>query len=145
MAMLDGLKSQAVFMLSNVGLGMLINALFAGFVLVKLPFGLANRFKDITQRDIRLPALEASYVTSFSWYMMVIYGTRGLIELFMGSASTAALDEAQMAQAKMGLMGGGGAGQYNPKQAFAQEKLNLKLTKPRASMTAAAQSRLQKS
>lgn len=48
MSMLDGLKSQAVFMLSNVGLGMLINALFAGFVLVKLPFGLANRFKDLT-------------------------------------------------------------------------------------------------
>lgn len=82
-------------------------------------------------------------MTSFSWYMMVIYGTRGLIELFMGSASTAALDEAQMAQARMGLMGGGAAGQYNPSQAFAQEKVNLKLSKARPSMTAGSGKRLQ--
>lgn len=54
MSQMDAMKTQAVNLLMNIGLGHLATAIFQGFVLVKIPFELASRFKSITQRDIDL-------------------------------------------------------------------------------------------
>ena len=61
-----------------------INYFWSGFLLVKLPFGLTQRFRPLTQRGIELSSLDVRYVSSLSWYFICIFGLRGIISYFLG-------------------------------------------------------------
>ena len=53
----------------------IVSYFFSGFVMVKVPFALSFRFKAITQRGVEaLASLDTSYVSSFSWYILVSVG-----------------------------------------------------------------------
>ncbi len=108
MAMMDGMKTQVVFMATNYGMGYWVQAFFSGFVLARLPFPLTARFKQMTQRDLIVQTLDTSFVSSLSWYMIVLYGIRTLVMLVLGQHSSDAMDESKMMQMQMG-MGGGAA------------------------------------
>jgi len=55
-------------------------------LVVKLPFGLTERFKAITQQGIGVPALDTSWVSSGSFYIIAQNGMQRLIDLFMAAA-----------------------------------------------------------
>jgi hypothetical protein len=56
------------------------NAL-AGFLVVKFPFGLTERFKTMTQQSVGAPALDTSYVSSGSMYLLAQQGINRVLEL----------------------------------------------------------------
>ena len=93
---------------------------------MKLPFSLTERFKQLTQQGIGVPALDTSYVSSGSWYMIAQTGLTRLLQLVdIGAVVT----EQEMMKMQMQMpMGGGQAGQpFNAKTAFEAEQRELRI------------------
>merc|ERR1719197_2137283 len=87
----------------------IVNYFFSGFVLGKIPFPLTPSFKGMLQRGIALNTLDTAYVTSMSWYFLVMFGMRGLYSIVMGQGAMA--DDMAMMQAQMGMAQQGQPGQ----------------------------------
>ena len=104
-------KQQAVMMGTQLGLGYFTETFTSGFVAFRMPFSLAERFKQMTQAGIGVAGLDTTYVSSTSWYMMLMSGLPQLVRLFQPSSP--AMDQSQMMQAQMGMMPGQQAGQFN--------------------------------
>jgi hypothetical protein len=62
-------------------MGMVVNFFFTGFVLGKIPFPLSPRFKLMLQRGLDLVSLDVSYFTSLSFYILLLFGLRGVFSL----------------------------------------------------------------
>lgn len=88
---------------------------------------LTNRFKVMTQQGIALAGLDPSYVSSLSWYMILLWGLRPLVTLFVGADMMAGTSDAAMMQAQMGMMSGGAGAQWNPVAAYKNESTTLKV------------------
>ena len=59
-----------------------IQHFFSGFILLKIPFSLTAGFKNMFQKGLAdLPDLDPSYVSSVSWYFLVMYGLRSFFRL----------------------------------------------------------------
>ena len=85
MSMMQG---NMVFMVQNMVMMQGIQHFFSGFILLKIPFGLTAGFKSMFQRGLAsLPDLEPSYVSSISWYFLVMYGLRSFFRLAIGDPS----------------------------------------------------------
>uniref|UniRef100_A0A7S3NPS9 ER membrane protein complex subunit 3 n=1 Tax=Aureoumbra lagunensis TaxID=44058 RepID=A0A7S3NPS9_9STRA len=128
MGMMDGMKSQALYMVPNMVMMSVISYFFHGFVLVKIPFPLTNRFKVMLQRGVDLATLDVSYVSSLSWYFLVLFGLRGLFKILLGEDSDA-LDEARATQMSMGMMHsvGGAHGPFDAPAAYKHERQELQM------------------
>lgn len=81
MAMMGPMKGQFAFMAQNMILMQGIGYFFSGYVLVKVPIPLTNGFKMMFQRGLDLSTLETSYVSSVSWYFLVMFGLRAFFKL----------------------------------------------------------------
>ena len=55
---------------------------FSGFLTARVPFPLTLRFKQLMQRGIDLGSLDASWISSMSWYFIGAFGMRGLFKYF---------------------------------------------------------------
>lgn len=76
-------KNNIIDLFLFFGIAGLNNWMFSGFITTKLPFPVTLRFKPMLQRDIDMPQLDASWVSSISWYLMCIIGLRYIkISLF---------------------------------------------------------------
>jgi len=65
-----------------------IQHFFSGFILLRVPFALTMGFKSMFQRGVAdLPDLEPAFVSSVSWYFLVMYGLRSFIQLVLGTPS----------------------------------------------------------
>ena len=65
-----------------------IQHFFSGFILLRVPFPLTVGFKNMFQRGVAdLPDLEPAYVSSVSWYFLVMYGLRSFLQLVTGVPS----------------------------------------------------------
>ena len=73
--------------------------------MVRIPVPLSLKFKSMTQRGIELQALDVSFVSSFSWYVLVSVGISGVISLLLGRQSTVNDAAAMEQQMKMGQAG----------------------------------------
>ena len=114
--MVGAMKQNLVMIVPNMLLMGWITYFFSGFILVKLPFPLTDRFKQMLQRGVSLGGLDVSYVSSLSWYFVNLFGLRGLFACVLGSDS-AGLDNAEvMAQQMQGGMGQ--MGQADPSKLF---------------------------
>ena len=82
-----------------------VSYFFAGFVVVKLPFPLLDKFKVMLQRGIDIRTIDASYVSSLSWYLLNMFGLRSLYTLFLGSGASTGDDEASLQQMAMPMGG----------------------------------------
>jgi hypothetical protein len=116
MNMMQGNMAMMVPQMAMMGI---VNYFFSGFVLGKIPFPLTPSFKGMLQRGISLTTLDTSYVTSMSWYFLVMFGMRGLYSITMAGA---VMDDTAMMQAQMG-MGAQQPGQVSTTPPFPFAKL----------------------
>merc|ERR1712167_271115 len=93
------MKGQFLNMIPNIVIGYLINMLFSGFLIAKVPFPLTFRFKSMLQRGVELPDLDASWISSASWYFICIFGLRRLYSLILGENNQA--DPGRLMQQQM--------------------------------------------
>ena len=108
---------------------------FQGYVLVKVPFPLTMGFKMMFQRGLDLTTLETSYVSSVSWYFLVMFGLRAFFRLVIEGGSSGGRPQEQMesmeTQMNLGITmtNGPRPNQFNPNQVIKKEQENLDMTK----------------
>ncbi|CEG43803.1 er membrane protein complex subunit 3-like isoform x1 [Plasmopara halstedii] len=148
-SMLEMMKGNMTFMVSNFVMMGLMSYFFGGFVLAKVPFSLTQKFKMMLQRGIDLKyeetivyvvikflaahkrlislmfsTLDVSYVSSVSWYFLVSFGMRGFLSLILGEQS--ASDDAKAMQMQMGV-GAGPNMAFDAPKVYKQERVSLRL------------------
>ncbi|EQC38610.1 hypothetical protein SDRG_04311 [Saprolegnia diclina VS20] len=123
-SMMKMMKGNMTFMVSNFVMMGLMGYFFGGFVLVKVPFSLTQRFKAMLQRGIEMTTLDVSYVSSVSLYFLIMFGMSGFMSLILGSGSMN--DDARAMQMQMGMGAGAGPG-FDAPRVYKQERVNLRL------------------
>jgi len=96
------MKQQMVFLFLNGGLAYFINYLFSGFVVAKTPFPLTYKFKSMLQRGVDVASLDSTYVSSFSWYFVALFGSSGVISLFYHIGGAGDMDTEDLAALSLG-------------------------------------------
>lgn len=124
MAMMGTMTQQMGTIVPNMIMMAWVNYFFDGFVLVKLPFGLTDRFKLMLQKGIHLNSLHVSYVSALSWYFINLFGLRGFFSIILGANNAA--DNAKLMQAQMGGQAGP-PGMVDHKKVFATEVRELQI------------------
>jgi hypothetical protein len=134
-AAMEGMKGSMAFMVQNMVMMQAIQHFFSGFILLKVPFSLTMGFKQMFQKGLEgLATLDTSYVSSVSWYFLVMFGLRGFFRLVIGNP-TLETQETQQLWHKLGKQpGGGGPGQPDDDaviKQLTQEAENLELMLPK--------------
>lgn len=120
------LKQQLGGLVPQMGMGALVNYFFSGFILGRVPLALSPKFRAMLQRGIDLPALDPSYFTSLSFYILALFGLGGIFRLVF--AEDALNDAAMMAQMQPGMGGGAApAPMFDAQKAFESEQQALDL------------------
>ena len=83
--MMEQAKRSLLMMVPQTVIMGWVNFFFTGFVLIRLPFPLTQRFKIMLQRDIDTPDLDVSWVSSLSWYFLNLYGLDAIYRLVLGN------------------------------------------------------------
>eukprot|EP00919_Chromeraceae_sp_WS-2016_P054013 GHVR01128212.1.p1 GENE.GHVR01128212.1~~GHVR01128212.1.p1 ORF type:complete len:290 (+),score=60.22 GHVR01128212.1:147-1016(+) len=128
------MKQQVVYIFLQGGLAYFVSYVFSGFVVAKTPFPLTYKFKSMLQRGVEVPSLDYTFVSSLSWYFVVLLGAGGIIGLVAQmaganeyeddfSTSIAALNPAM---GMAGGMGGPPAAPANQMQ-FEAERQSLEI------------------
>jgi hypothetical protein len=116
---------------SQFGVGMIVGSFFSGFVTLRLPFSLTERFKSITQQGVGVPGLDSSFVSTMSWFYICQFGLQVACFRLLSRGGGNSAEEAQMMQMQMGMgmAGAQAAGQpFLAKTQFANEAEAHKLT-----------------
>lgn len=126
--MFDMIKKNAVngiyFAFIFVGVGFL----FSGFILLKLPFGLTQKFRSMLQQGVNLPDLDLSYVSAISWCFILVFGLNSLLQHFDGNDNHSILKEQElMMKQQMNMMTPMGQQAIDYKPICAAEKENLEI------------------
>ncbi|BDA48589.1 ER membrane protein complex subunit 3 [Coccomyxa sp. Obi] len=125
--MMSGMmKQNLVGIVPQIAMGTFVSYFFSGFILGKIPFPLSPSFRLMLQRGVDLPSLDVTYFTSLSYYILLLFGLRGVFMLFFRENT---IDETQMYRQHMGM--GGGA---NPMAAMAGGDPNKALESERAAL-----------
>ncbi|MCQ2816759.1 MAG: TMCO1/EMC3 family protein [archaeon] len=79
---------------------------FSGFILLKLPFGLTQKFRGMMQQGLNLPDVDVSYVSAISWCLILVFGLNDILQQFDGGEEYSMLaQQEQMFKAPMQMMG----------------------------------------
>jgi hypothetical protein len=127
------MKGNMAAMVQNMVMMQGISHFFRGFVLVKVPFPLTRGFKQMFQRGLfDLTTLDTSYVSSVSWYFLVMFGLRAFFRLAMGEPLQEEVEGNEL-QKELGLdYGGPPGGQFDAPKVLITEADNLELMNVRS-------------
>eukprot|EP00877_Chromochloris_zofingiensis_P009631 jgi/Chrzof1/4921/Cz15g04170.t1 len=100
--MVDMMKKNLTGIVPQIVMGTAVSFFFSGFVMGKIPFGLSPRFKPMLQRGVDLASLDCSYFTSLSYYILLLFASRGPFSLVFREDT---LDETEMMRRQMNPMG----------------------------------------
>ena len=104
-----------------------VGYMFSGFILLKLPFGLTQKFRSMLQQGLNLPDVDVSYVSAISWCFILVFGLNSILQHFDGGDNFSMLKEQeQMMKAPMQMFGQPGAVQDYEKL-FSAEKENIEI------------------
>lgn len=113
--MMGMMKGNMAMMIPQTLIMSWINAFFAGFVILKLPFPLTIRFKTMLQAGVMTRDLDVRWVSSLSWYFLCLFGLQSVFIFILGNDNAASQVTQQMAMSNpMGA--GAGAGPMQPGQ-----------------------------
>lgn len=118
--MVDMMKKNLTGLVPQLAMGMVVNFFFSGFVIGKVPFPLSPRFRLMLQRGIDLSSLDVAYFTSLSYYILLLFGLRGVFSLVFREDT---LDETAMMQRQMNPMAANPA--FDAEASFKAEKAAL--------------------
>ncbi|XBW35789.1 hypothetical protein QEN19_001362 [Hanseniaspora menglaensis] len=62
-----------------------LNHFFTNYVIMRLPFPLTLKFKEVVQNGIPTRDLDTSYTTTISWYFILMYGLDAFYNVFFYS------------------------------------------------------------
>ena len=96
--MMGMMKGQMTMMIPQTLIMSWINAFFAGFVILRLPFPLTIRFKSMLQSGVMTRDLDVRWVSSLSWYFLCLFGLQGVFIFILGDQNAASQMSQQMAQ-----------------------------------------------
>jgi len=116
------MKQNLTGIVPQIAMGTFVNYFFSGFIMGKIPFPLSPSFRLMLQRGIDLPTLDVTYFTSLSYYMLLLFGLRGVMSLFFKEDT---IDETQVQRQQM-TMGMGAMG-ADPQKAFDAERNALEI------------------
>jgi hypothetical protein len=124
--MVDVLKKNLInglyYALIFVGVGYM----FSGFILLKLPFGLTQKFRSMLQQGLNLPDVDVSYVSAISWCFILVFGLNSILQHFDGGDSFSMLNQQeQMMKAPMQMMPGQPGTDFE--KVFSTEKENIEI------------------
>jgi ER membrane protein complex subunit 3 len=126
--MMGMMKGNMAMMIPQTLIMSWINAFFAGFVILKLPFPLTIRFKQMLQAGVMTRDLDVRWVSSLSWYFLCLFGLQSVFIFILGNENAAS----QMAQQMQQMNPGAGANPFGPGQdphkMFLTEAENLEVT-----------------
>ena len=129
------MKGNMAAMVQNMVMMQGISHFFRGFVLVKVPFPLTRGFKQMFQRGLfDLTTLDTSYVSSVSWYFLVMFGLRAFFRLAIGEPLQEEVEGNEI-QKELGVDYGGGGpqgGQFDAPKVLIAEADNLELMNVRS-------------
>mmetsp|Transcript_12307 Transcript_12307/g.30093 ORF Transcript_12307/g.30093 Transcript_12307/m.30093 type:complete len:260 (-) Transcript_12307:434-1213(-) len=120
--MVDMMKKNLTGIVPQLAMGMVVNFFFSGFVLGKIPFALSPRFKLMLQRGIDLASLNVSYFTSLSYYILLLFGLRGVFSLVFREET---IDETELMKRQMNPMAGASPMGFDADSAFKGERAAL--------------------
>ncbi|KAL8683833.1 MAG: hypothetical protein Q9186_000176 [Xanthomendoza sp. 1 TL-2023] len=125
--MMGMMKGNMAMMVPQTLIMSWINAFFAGFVIMKLPFPLTLRFKSMLQSGVMTRDLDVRWVSSLSWYFLNLFGLQSVFIFILGNDNAAN----QMAQQMSQMNPGAGANMFQPGQdpdkVFQSETENLEV------------------
>ncbi|MCJ1421689.1 ER membrane complex subunit 3 [Xylographa parallela] len=126
--MMGMMKGNMMMMIPQTVIMGWINAFFAGFVIMKLPFPLTIRFKSMLQSGVATRDLDVRWVSSLSWYFLNLFGLQAVFIFILGNDNAANQMAQQMSQMNPGAAG---AGMFQPGQdpdkLFQSEAENLEV------------------
>lgn len=80
--MVDMMKRNLTGVVPQLVMGVVVSFFFSGFVMGRVPFSLSPRFRPMVQRGVDLASLDVAYFTSLSYYIMLLFASRGPFSLF---------------------------------------------------------------
>jgi ER membrane protein complex subunit 3 len=83
--MMGAMKGNMAMMIPQTLIMGWINAFFAGYVILKLPFPLTIRFKSMLQSGVMTRDLDVRWVSSLSWYFLCLFGLQPVFGFILGS------------------------------------------------------------
>jgi hypothetical protein len=124
-------------MVQNMVMMQGISHFFQGFILLKVPFPLTRGFKTMFQKGLGEFAsnLDTSYVSSVSWYFLVMFGLRGFFRMAIGDPTQEQVESMKM-QHQLGLGAASvGPAKFDAPKMLTQEADNLELlNKPKSDL-----------
>lgn len=97
-----------------------VSSFFGGLIVLKLPFPLTWRFKEMLQSGIQTADLDARWVSSISWYILLLMGLSSVFALILGNENAASQQQQQQAMPF-------GAPGFDAQKVFAAEADSMEL------------------
>ncbi|KAG9772376.1 ER membrane protein complex subunit 3 [Exophiala dermatitidis] len=125
--MMGMMKGNMAMMIPQTLIMSWINAFFAGFVILKLPFPLTIRFKSMLQSGVMTRDLDVRWVSSLSWYFLCLFGLQSVFIFILGNENAASQMAQQMAQMNPGANANPFGPGQEPDKMFQAEAENLEV------------------
>ena len=110
---------QMAIMFSTMIVSQFVTWCFPGFVLLKLPFPVTEKFRPLLQNGLLpMPTLDVTYITSLSWYFLTMFGMQPFVMLLASKLNQAQFSDI-MLQQQMGM-----GAQKQPQQFDAKKLLD---------------------